>query len=131
MATVPQVYPLWLAEVRDQNVYAGRVVAWQVPKTAAATPVVAFTTPDGALLEAGPPHRPLVFLADTRAEAVAAAHPVAEAPPGDQPPAEEDEDDRRPPDPRARALTLRRLSTDEAAAQEAGAVTRQIHRHDR
>jgi hypothetical protein len=140
MATVPQVYPLWLAEVRDdQDVYVGRVVAWQVPESAgvatggaAATPVVAFTTPDGMLLETSPPHGALVFLANTRDEAVAAAYQVTTPPVGIPPlPPDEVDDDPRPPDPRTRVLTLRRLSPDEVAAQESSAAARHVHRHDR
>jgi hypothetical protein len=195
MATVPQVYPLWLAEVRGHDVYAGRVVAWQVPESAtgaavevaqtgeaasggtaaddansggaaaggvasggaaadgaaldgvaargaaargaaalgaSATPIVAFTTPDGMLLETGPPHGPVVFLADSREEAVAAAYQVT-APPVAIPPLPEevDEDDPRPPDPRTRTLSLRRLGADEVATRESSPATRHLHRHDR
>jgi hypothetical protein len=141
MATVPQVHPLWLAEIRDGDVYAGRVVAWQVQDGTArptATPVVAFTTPDGMVLETTAPRGPLVYLGDTRDEAVAAAHRAASPIPGDpprgpgHPPLPDDEDDeRRPPDPRGRVLTLRRLSADEPAAQESGPAERHLHRHDR
>jgi hypothetical protein len=154
MATVPQVHPLWLAEARERDVRAGRVVAWQVtgtgtaPGGATAAPLVAFTTPDGLLLETSTPHGPLVYLADTRDEALAAAGRVAAAAPGDGPdggpgppappplPAD-DEDDPRPPDPRTRVLTLRRLTPDEppggpAAGQpgQPGQAAPRIHRHD-
>jgi hypothetical protein len=152
MATVPQVYPLWLAEIRDADMYAGRVVAWQVTEGAEAppgvqsglrrqpagrptgTPIVAFTSPDGMMLETAAPRGPLVYLADTRDEAVAAAYQVT-APADDipgrpgHPPLPDDEDDRpRPPDPRTRVLTLRRLGEDEPADQDQAA--RRIHRHD-
>jgi hypothetical protein len=147
MATVPQVHPLWLAEVREHEVHAGRVVAWQVAETgtapgaATATPVVAFTTQDGLMLEAGAPRGPLCYLADTRDEAVAAASAAAPATdssprgPGHPPVPPDDEDDPRPPDRRARFFTLRRLTQDdpaasEPAAQESGQAVRRIHRHD-
>lgn len=140
MATVPQVYPLWLAEVRAGDVYAGRVVGWQVtepagPARPTGTPIVAFTTPDGMVLETAAPHGPLVHLGDTREEALAAAQLVAAAVPG-APPAgpghpplpDEEDDDPRPPGPRTRMLTLRRLAGDETA-QEPGQARRQ-HRQD-
>lgn len=151
MATVPQVYPLWLAEIRDADVYAGRVVAWQVTEAVgaapgvqeslrrqsdgrhSATPIVAFTSPDGMVLETAAPRGPLVYLADTRAEAVAAVHRVT-APAYDTPgtphlpPPDDDDDHPRPPDPRTRTLTLRRLGTAEPADQDQAA--RRIHRHD-
>ena len=143
MAAVPQVHPLWLAEVRAGDVYAGHVVAWQVNEAAGAqrptaTPIVAFTTPDGMVLEMAAPHGPLVYLADTRDEAVAAAHRAAAPVPGDpprrpgHPPLPDDEDDdERPPDPRTRVLTLRRLSAEEPAAAESGPAARRVHRQDR
>jgi hypothetical protein len=137
MAAVPQVHPLWLAEVRDGDVHAGRVVAWQVHEEAAlstATPIAAFTSPAGLLLETSAPRGTQVCLGDTRDGAVAAAQRVASpAPdeprrPGHPPPAADDEDDDpRPPDPRSRTLTLRRLSADEPAGPEpdpAGRITR-------
>jgi hypothetical protein len=136
MAAVPQVYPLWLAEVRDGDVYAGRVVAWQVQEAGrpTAAPIVAFTTPDGMVLETSAPHGPLLYLADTREEAAAAAQPVTSPGPDDPPdplghpplPAD-DEDDPRPPDPRSRLLTLRQLTADESARAQpdpTGRITR-------
>jgi hypothetical protein len=152
MATVPQVYPLWLAEIRDADVYAGRVVAWQVTRAAqpapgvrsglrrqsdarpTGTPIVAFTSPDGMLLETAAPRGPLVYLADTRDAAVAAAQQVtapAAGAPGraGHPPAPDDEDrPPRPPDPRTRILTLRRLGVDDPVEQDQAA--RRIHRYD-
>lgn len=130
MATVPQVYPLWLAEVRDGEVYAGRVVAWQVPDEAGrptATPIVAFTQPDGMVLEASAPHGPLLYLADTRAEAVAATQPATSSGPDDPPrgPAHpplpaDDEDDRRPPERRPPLRSLRTHATAEPVTSEPG-----------
>lgn len=147
MATVPQVHPLWLAEAREREIHAGRVIAWQVaePPTAetgtprggpTATPIVAFTTADGLLLETGAPHGPLVYLDDTRHEAIAAASraagprpPGSPYRPGPPAPGEDEDDDGRPPDPRTRVLTLRRLTPDEPPGDDSAAA-RRIHRHD-
>jgi hypothetical protein len=148
MATVPQVHPLWLAEAREHEIHAGRVIAWQVaeiqtaetgtaPAGPTATPIVAFTNADGLLLETGPPHGPLVYLDDTRHEAIAAASRAAAPapggrpyPPGHPPPGEDEDDDGRPPDPRTRVLTLRRLTPDELPGDERAAQAQRIHRHD-
>jgi hypothetical protein len=130
MSTVPQVYPLWLAEVRDGDVYAGRVVAWQVQEAESptATPIVAFTAPDGMVLATSAPHGAPLYVADTREEAVAAAQPIPSPGPDDPPrrpghppvPAD-DEDDRRPPEPRTRVQSLRLHTTAEPAPAESPA----------
>ncbi len=148
MATVPQVHPLWLAEARGHEIHAGRVIAWQVAQTQlaesgtaaggpTATPIVAFTTADGLLLETGAPKGARVYLDDTRTEAVNAASRAAGPAPGGppyrpgHPPPDEDEDDHgRPPDPRTRVLTLRRLTPDELPGDEKAAEARRVHRHD-
>jgi hypothetical protein len=150
MATVPQLHPLWLAEAREREIHAGRVIAWQVaeaqvaetgiaPGGPTATPIVAFTNADGLLLETGAPHGPLVYLEDTRHEAIAAASRAARPgpgpggppyQPGHPPPGEDEEDDGRPPDPRTRVLTLRRLTPDELPGDESATPASRIHRHD-
>jgi len=145
MGSIPQVYPLWLAEVRDSEIYAGRVVGWRLgtmidglPGSPEATPLVAFTTPDGLLLETGTPHSALVFLGDTREEAVAAARRVAGSPAGFPPVAPEEDDDPRTPDPRTRVHNPRRLSVSdlgeeplEADPGTAGPLTGRTVRHER
>jgi hypothetical protein len=142
MGSFPQVYPLWLAEIRDGEVYAGRVVGWHVAApmeglagSPAATPIVVFTTPDGLLLDTGAPHGVLVFLADTREQAVAAAGRVAGASASFPPlPDGGEEDDARPPDARMRAHVLRRLTVadlTDSAGTDADPAARRAMRHDR
>jgi hypothetical protein len=139
---LPQGHPLWLAEIRDGEVYAGRVVGWHVadvidglPGSPTATPIVAFTTPDGLLLETGTPHGALMFLADTREEAVDAAHRLTGPTAGFGPlPADEEDDDADPPDTRTRVHNPRRPTVadlTDPAAPDADPVARRTTRPDR
>jgi hypothetical protein len=117
---IAQGYPLWLAEVDDGEVRAGRVVGWLVPSDEAGTPapLVAFTLADGMLLETRPPRGMFVFLGDSRDEVVAAANRFA----GGGPPAPlpADEPDAGGPPPRRR-FAVHNTPADVPAGEPGGA----------
>lgn len=118
---IAQGYPLWLAEYHEGEVRAGRVVGWLIPAHAGRgqpAPLVAFTLPDGLLLETRPPRGPLVFLGECREEVVAAANRIAAG----APPAPDEPDEPgggRPPDPRRR-VNVQRVAADLDAEEPTG-----------
>lgn len=82
MTLTPQAYPLWLAQVVDNEVQAGRIIAWLVvdltasnPDTSAvAQPLVLFGDDDGFVWATLPASRTAPrFVCEERREAVAAA----------------------------------------------------------
>ncbi len=146
MAIVPQAYPLWLAEKREGEIRAGRILGWRLaestenglPGPSASNPIVAFTTQDGLLMDIGVPHSPLVFIADTREEAMAATRQLTVPAPAPAPvsaPAPDEHDDARPPDVRPRVQVRRRPTlrdmTTEPSNPDAGSSDRTDRRPPR
>jgi hypothetical protein len=117
---IAQGYPLWLAEVHEGEVRAGRVVGWLVPAAdaQASAPLVAFTLPDGLLLETRPPRGTLVFLGDSRDEAVIAANRLATGAPLE--PLPPDEPGADPPPERRPRFSLHRTTPADLETDEAG-----------
>jgi len=72
MTIIPQNVPLWLATTADNGVQAGRVIGWQT-EHAQPVPLVAWTDETGMLHRVGSPVHPVVWLGDTRGEALESA----------------------------------------------------------
>jgi len=132
VAVIPQAYPLWLAEKRDVEIRAGRILGWRItesiekglPGPSASNPIVAFTTQEGLLMEIDAPQSPLVFVADTREEALAAARQLAAPTTGFAPQVDDEVGDSHPPDARSRVQARRRPTlrnmTTEPSSSDAG-----------
>jgi hypothetical protein len=82
MTITPQPYPLWLAQVVDREVQAGRVIGWIVgdltasgpDPSAVAQPLVVFADDDGFVWATMPASRTAPrFMCDDRVDAVTAA----------------------------------------------------------
>ncbi|HYN96113.1 MAG TPA: hypothetical protein VES42_19890 [Pilimelia sp.] len=82
MALTPQPSPLWLAQVVDNEVQAGRVISWIVGDLSAsnpdassvAQPIVVFADDDGFVWATMPASRTAPrFVGDTRDQVVGAA----------------------------------------------------------
>jgi len=82
MTITPQPYPLWLAQVVDKEVQAGRVIAWIVgdlgasspDASAVAQPLVVFGDDDGYVWATMPASRTAPrFMGGERGEAIMAA----------------------------------------------------------
>ncbi|GAA3454279.1 hypothetical protein [Dactylosporangium matsuzakiense] len=72
MTIIAQNVPLWLATSADNEVLAGRVIGWQMDSMQP-VPMVAWTDETGQLIRIGHPVGPVVWLGDTRGEAVESA----------------------------------------------------------
>jgi hypothetical protein len=77
MTIIPQHSPLWLATAsgddKDGNeIQAGRVIGWQTGHVQP-VPLVAWTDETGRLHRVGSPVSPVVWLGDTRGEAIESA----------------------------------------------------------
>lgn len=80
MQLTPQPYPLWLAQVVDEEVQAGRIIGWAVTDLSAghsdavAHPIVVFADDDGFVWATMQASRTAPrFVCDTRPAAVEAA----------------------------------------------------------
>jgi hypothetical protein len=82
MTLTPQPYPLWLAQVVDNEVQAGRIIAWVIgdlsasnpDSSAVAHPLVLFGDDDGFAWATLPASRTAPrFVCEERREAVSAA----------------------------------------------------------
>jgi hypothetical protein len=82
MTLTPQPYPLWLAQVVDEEVQAGRIIAWIVGDLSAsnpdsdaiAQPIVLFADDDGYVWATMPASRTAPrFVCDSRGAALEAA----------------------------------------------------------
>jgi hypothetical protein len=72
MTIIAQSTPLWLATAADNDIQAGRVIGWQTEHVQP-EPLVAWTDETGQLSRVGTPATPVVWLGDTRGEAVESA----------------------------------------------------------
>ncbi|GAA2639051.1 hypothetical protein GCM10010399_85530 [Dactylosporangium fulvum] len=72
MTIIPQNVPLWLATSADDEIMAGRVVGWDTEHVQP-LPLVAWTDETGMLRRVGTPTSSVVWLGDTRGEAVETA----------------------------------------------------------
>ncbi|MEV6932660.1 hypothetical protein AB0M46_50350 [Dactylosporangium sp. NPDC051485] len=72
MTIIAQNTPLWLATAAENEIQAGRVIGWQA-EHAQPVPLVAWTDETGLLFRVGTPVTPVVWLGDTRGEAVESA----------------------------------------------------------
>ncbi|GGM38494.1 hypothetical protein ACFFX1_15580 [Dactylosporangium sucinum] len=72
MTIIPQTAPLWLATSADDEIVAGRVIGWQTGHVQP-LPLVAWTDETGRLHRVGTPVHPVVWLGETRGEAVESA----------------------------------------------------------
>lgn len=72
MTIVAQNTPLWLATSVENEIQAGRVIGWQIEQ-AQPVPLVAWTDETGLLHRVGSPAGPVVWLGETRGEAIESA----------------------------------------------------------
>ncbi|WP_433604403.1 hypothetical protein ACQP2P_24550 [Dactylosporangium sp. CA-139114] len=72
MTIIAQNAPLWLATMAENEVQAGRVIGWQTDHVQP-VPLVAWTDETGQLHRVGHPVTPVVWLGDTRGEAIESA----------------------------------------------------------
>ncbi|GAA2360962.1 hypothetical protein [Dactylosporangium salmoneum] len=72
MTIITQNTPLWLATAAEHEIQAGRVIGWQTEHVQP-LPLVAWTDETGLLTSVGAPVSPVVWLGDTRGEAVESA----------------------------------------------------------
>jgi hypothetical protein len=72
MTMIPQNVTLWLATTTENEIQAGRVIGWQTEHVQP-VPLVAWTDETGQLNRVGQPVSPVVWLGDTRGEAIESA----------------------------------------------------------
>jgi hypothetical protein len=72
MTIIAQSAPLWLATAAENEIQAGRVIGWQTEHVQP-VPLVAWTDETGLLNRVGTPVTPVVWLGDTRGEAIESA----------------------------------------------------------
>jgi hypothetical protein len=73
MTIIAQSTPLWLATQAETEIQAGRVIGWQTEHVQP-VPLVAWTDETGMLHRVGSPVSAVVWLGDTRGEAIESAH---------------------------------------------------------